>query len=604
MRTYERLYNGVLPAAVFLGAVALYFHRAFPTVGWGDSADFVLTSYFLGVAHPTGYPLTTMTGKLFTMLPVGDVAFAVNLMSALAAAVSVALIYILVRRWSGSAAAALLGAVVAQLSNFTFFPALSAEAYTFNLMLCLFLTIAFFSANERLGRNDFAVIALLGGIALGNHGTAVFPAAVFALFTLFAGLKRGAGSVAAGIFAGLAAITLYACLPLFSARTDLFDWQQVERISVWPSFLTGEDFRKLGGNFSFDGNRLFYSFKNVISSGRGISSATIVVFILAVFALPGRMFKFACVVCAAFIAVFAATYPTPEVMEFSIFIPAIIVVFISAAIGKIISLPKQALVRGILSAFVILVSICVAAAILRSLPFHPSKDRLPPKDVSDEYLNSLGRDELFFIDHVEMDTGAATLYYQAVMNNRMDVFIFHRQFLAFPWYMDYMKARAAARGYSIRAFDSGDIEKLKFEVTPEERFRISQGDLSLYNEVDVQTRVLVDRNVEIIPISIAPPMRFIESVTSRGLFIGPCRGRFLIETSADKKRASRKCGAGWPIPNSNSSVDYSGHSGSSLLDKTSIEDMIDPDRATSTRRFWRRDPSKLLDITAPKKRKQ
>ena len=46
-----------------------------------DDSLFVLTSYFYGIAHPPGYPLHTLLGKLFTFLPVGSIAFRVHLLS-------------------------------------------------------------------------------------------------------------------------------------------------------------------------------------------------------------------------------------------------------------------------------------------------------------------------------------------------------------------------------------------------------------------------------------------------------------------------------------------------------------------------------------------
>src|SRR5438045_9307008 len=47
----------------------------------------------LGVPHPTGYPLYVLLGKLFTLLPVGDVAYRVNLSSAVYMAGAVGVLY-------------------------------------------------------------------------------------------------------------------------------------------------------------------------------------------------------------------------------------------------------------------------------------------------------------------------------------------------------------------------------------------------------------------------------------------------------------------------------------------------------------------------------
>ncbi len=73
---------GILIA--FAGAFAVYRYTLAPSVAtvFDDSLEMQLVAFRLGIAHPTGYPLYTLLGKLFTLLPLNDVAFRVNLMSA------------------------------------------------------------------------------------------------------------------------------------------------------------------------------------------------------------------------------------------------------------------------------------------------------------------------------------------------------------------------------------------------------------------------------------------------------------------------------------------------------------------------------------------
>jgi hypothetical protein len=68
------------------------------TVTWrhngADSGDLVTAAFTLGVPHPPGYPLYTLIAALFARLPMGEPAFGVALLSALAAAGAV---YVLAR---------------------------------------------------------------------------------------------------------------------------------------------------------------------------------------------------------------------------------------------------------------------------------------------------------------------------------------------------------------------------------------------------------------------------------------------------------------------------------------------------------------------------
>jgi hypothetical protein len=73
-------------------ALLLYGRTLAPSVLVGDSGEFQFTGYILGVPHPTGYPLYTLLSHLFTWLPVRDVAYRVNLSSAVYAALACGLV--------------------------------------------------------------------------------------------------------------------------------------------------------------------------------------------------------------------------------------------------------------------------------------------------------------------------------------------------------------------------------------------------------------------------------------------------------------------------------------------------------------------------------
>jgi hypothetical protein len=78
-----------------LFSLSLYVKTAAPTVLTADGGEFQFVPYIAGIAHPTGYPLYTMLGWLWShVLPFGDVAYRMNLFSALWAAVAVTLLYI------------------------------------------------------------------------------------------------------------------------------------------------------------------------------------------------------------------------------------------------------------------------------------------------------------------------------------------------------------------------------------------------------------------------------------------------------------------------------------------------------------------------------
>jgi len=77
----------------------LYAATAAPSIAalFDDTLEFQLVGPTFGVAHPTGYPLYTLLGGLWSrvLFPVGNWAWRMNLFSALAAATTVALVFFL-----------------------------------------------------------------------------------------------------------------------------------------------------------------------------------------------------------------------------------------------------------------------------------------------------------------------------------------------------------------------------------------------------------------------------------------------------------------------------------------------------------------------------
>ncbi len=90
----------------------------------------------LGIAHQSGYPLYTLMGKLVTaLLPFGDAAGELNLLSALLGAAAVAMLFLVARRFAGSRPAALTAAALFALSPTWWSQATIAEVYALHALL-------------------------------------------------------------------------------------------------------------------------------------------------------------------------------------------------------------------------------------------------------------------------------------------------------------------------------------------------------------------------------------------------------------------------------------------------------------------------------------
>jgi len=168
---------------LFLTTLILYLTTLAPSVVtlFDDSLEFQLVTYQLGIAHPTGYPLYMLLGKLFTFLPFGNVAYRVNLMSAVFGAATVALLYLLVLRaarprpevrldlrqpgWPVHVGA-IVGAGLLAVGQVFWQQATVAEVYTLNAFFVALLLLLATCSPARIGW-----LAFLLGLSLTHHRT-------------------------------------------------------------------------------------------------------------------------------------------------------------------------------------------------------------------------------------------------------------------------------------------------------------------------------------------------------------------------------------------------------------------------------------------------
>jgi len=121
-------------AVIPMGAFVLYLHTLGPTiVPYRDAGEMATTVSQLGVLHPPGYPLYSLLGHLFTRLPLANVAYRLNVFSAVALAAAWALLLLLGMELWGLPAAVLT--ILLGVVSFQFWThALVSEMYTLNLI--------------------------------------------------------------------------------------------------------------------------------------------------------------------------------------------------------------------------------------------------------------------------------------------------------------------------------------------------------------------------------------------------------------------------------------------------------------------------------------
>jgi hypothetical protein len=241
LRTLNGLEPGIGAALVGLVAFSVYLRTLAPTVMWYDMGELATASHVLGIAHNTGYPLYILLGKLFTLIPIGDVAYRVNLMSAVFAALTVVVVYLVIHRLTGSWLASALGSLTVAFSSTLWASANWAESYPLNAFFTALITLLLLRWRESGRVREPYLAFLVFGLSLGNHRLIVLllPGMLMFLWAGRSGLSAGRLLRCALLF--LLGMSVYIYLPLRGSQDPELSWAQPANWRTYLNmFLTGD----------------------------------------------------------------------------------------------------------------------------------------------------------------------------------------------------------------------------------------------------------------------------------------------------------------------------------------------------------------------------
>ncbi len=174
MQNRHRSLDKIIAVFLLLVGLIAYISTLAPTVLDGDAALFQYTPLVLGITYPTGYPIYILVTKIWlTIFPFGEIAWRMNLFSALSAAFALPIFYAVARRilrnrW-GALSAVLLFATLITYWRW----ATSAKIYTFNILL--FSSVLYFATLPKTQTLRYKyrahLTAFFFGLQIGVHST-------------------------------------------------------------------------------------------------------------------------------------------------------------------------------------------------------------------------------------------------------------------------------------------------------------------------------------------------------------------------------------------------------------------------------------------------
>ena len=478
---------------VFLVALLLYSWTLAPTVTLTDSGELIVVARGLGIAHPPGVPLWIILAHLASLVPLGNVAQRINFSSALFAALTCAMLALVVaeviitasylaaakRRKRGTkkieelgvthpmvAAPALGAGLLLAFSRTLWSYATITEVYALNTLLILVICflmlrwrrwivedrmhISTVSNPGQVTRHDAFLYsaALIFGLALGVHHVTValtLPAVAVIVFrTQGVRFFTSRRFVYAALISIGALVAVYAYLPLAASRSPVINWGHPRSLQEIWWHLTGRQYQVY---FSFKPEIMgeqFAEFCRMALREFGfpwLPLSLVLAFagLTDAFKRDRTIFWFLLTIVIADLA-YALSYEIAEDKD-AYYLPTFISIAIAAGLGirwlirsavsKSLPVAKPSL------AAVVAVLVVSTIALTANWPFNNRRRYFIAHDYVDNLLKAIAPSGLLLT--LDWQVVSPMFYAQEIEHLRPDVKVVDINLLRRSWYFDYLK---------------------------------------------------------------------------------------------------------------------------------------------------------------------
>lgn len=552
VRKYFAVFTGIFVFIIYLITLA-------PSVVQIDSGELAAVQITLGIAHPTGYPLYTILGYLFSLIPLPFTKiYQMNLLAAIYVAIAVVLfIYsiklildnleqfsskkaITVKKQKGKEKkdkklsseisrheipetikyfASIFGGLMLAFSKTFWFQSTSVEVYSLHLLLIcaiIFILLKAYLQNngaDKPYQNKWYLLAATLALGFSNHMTTllILPAIAYLFFSKFGFNKASISKMflMIGIFLPLLVI-LYSYLPLRAAQQPMFNWGNPIDLERILRHISGKQYQVwLFSSMDSAKKQLGYFFSSVTDEFN-IGLLVIAIGIFSTYLYSKKIFTFLVVLFVSTV-LYSINYDIVDIDSYFLLAYIALALFSVFGVIKIYTWLKHNNHNYTMLAVLSLIFILIFTA------FNFKKVDQSHTQVFEDYskslLNSMEKKSIvlsyqwdFFI--------SASYYFQKVENFRKDVVVIDKELLRRSWYFNQIE-----RNYP------GVLSGLKNEVNlflealkPFERSENYNSQLleSLYRQIMTK---LVTTNTDDYSIYIAPEL--VDNEMQKGEFTLP-----------------------------------------------------------------------------------
>jgi len=252
----------IYPLIVLLFSGLVYLKTLSPTVSFIDSGELATVCYTLGIAHPTGYPVYTLIGRLFTLLPLGSPLQNLNLLSLFFISFSNLFLFLVLNtifellfpelQKSWRSYISLLSTLIFSFSPTLWSQATSNEVYALNSLLNAILFYLILSQLNLKSRGKLAqsdkylyLFFFLYGLCFGNHLSTVllFPGFIFLFLMVYGKSFYEKKRIFLLLSFFILGISAYLYLPIRSSLNPILNWGDPSSLPNLKRHISGWQYR-------------------------------------------------------------------------------------------------------------------------------------------------------------------------------------------------------------------------------------------------------------------------------------------------------------------------------------------------------------------------
>lgn len=465
---------GILAFAIPL---IVYVITLAPTVMFIDSGELKTAAYNLAIAHPTGYPLFTIIGKVLSMFPLGEPAYTLNFMFAIVTSIGCFVFFkfllLLFKHIKKDfrenedlyKMISLAGTLTIAFSGVIWDSANHADV--FGLQILIISTLLYFFTKAILiseskpleSSTYFLLFAFLLGLGFGNHLSLIFMG-VGMLYLYFATFGFDKSSFRRLMIMGIPFIiglSIYLYLPVRSPNT-VSNWGNPHTWSGFMGHISGRQFSVWMFSGSENMKKQFEFFLGMYPKEFFYFPLLIAIAgIFSLIKLHKKIFYFT-VSLFIFNVIYAINYDIYDIDHYFILAFIITGVWVSFGFDKLLPVLSKNYKK--IAAVIFIIPLLV---LINNFKHLDKSNDYTVQEYTFNVFETAPENSIIYSAQWDFFV-AASYYYQYVKNIRPDLVIIDKELLRKSWYLDYVKDHYPdVYNRSLAEFESYKTELLKFE---------------------------------------------------------------------------------------------------------------------------------------------